>query len=138
MSKTYRGGCACGAVRYEMTSDPVFHNHCQCLDCQKQSGTGHGSYVTFPQRAEATVTGKASTWRTMADSGNHKEHAFCPVCGSPVYLTLGAMPDVIAVHAASLDAPELFVPQAVTYAVRGHSWDRLDPSLPAFEKLPPG
>lgn len=138
MATTYKGGCACGAVRYETTNAPVFQNHCQCLDCQKRSGTGHGSYLTFPQRAEVTVSGEVSTWRSMADSGHDKEQAFCPVCGSPVYLTLGAMPDLIAVHAASLDDPGQFKPEAVTYAFRGLPWDTLDPSLPRPETMPPG
>lgn len=48
MTKTYAGGCACGAIRYETSSEPIFENHCQCRDCQKRSGTGHGSYLTFP------------------------------------------------------------------------------------------
>jgi hypothetical protein len=45
---------------------------------------------------------------------------------------------VVAVHAASLDDPGRFNPQAVTYGVRGHAWDTLDPSLRTFERMPPG
>ena len=52
----YSGGCACGAVRYETVSAPVFQNHCQCRTCQRRSGTGHGSYLTFGRRAEVTVS----------------------------------------------------------------------------------
>ena len=47
MSKAYTGGCACGAVRYEISGEPMFSNDCQCRDCQHKSGTGHGSYLTF-------------------------------------------------------------------------------------------
>lgn len=138
MTKPYTGGCACGAIRYETSHEPVFQNHCQCLDCQKRSGTGHGSYLTFPNRAEMTITGEAANWRVAGDSGNDKFHAFCPICGTPVYLTFAAMPGIIAVHAASLDDPGRFAPQVVTYAIRGYAWDRMDPSLPAFEKMPAG
>lgn len=49
MSTSYTGGCACGALRYEAAAQPIFENHCQCRDCQKRSGTGHGSYLTFPR-----------------------------------------------------------------------------------------
>src|SRR5687768_395320 len=72
MTKAYIGGCACGAIRYETSSQPIFENHCQCRDCQKRSGTGHGSYLTFPRRADVTITGEANTWRVTSDSGNEK------------------------------------------------------------------
>ena len=47
--RPYTGGCACGAIRYEISAEPIFMNHCQCRDCQRESGTGHGSYLTFPR-----------------------------------------------------------------------------------------
>jgi hypothetical protein len=67
MTKPYTGGCACGAIRYETSSEPIVENHCQCRDCQKRSGTGHGSYLTFPQRADVTITGEAKNWRVAGD-----------------------------------------------------------------------
>lgn len=137
MTKAYTGGCACGAIRYETMREPIFANHCQCGDCQKRSGTGHGSYLTFPQRADVTIVGEAKSWRVAGESGNEKIHAFCPTCGTPVYLTFAAMPELIVVHAASLDDPGRFDPQAVTYSVGGHRWDKMDPALQAFERMPP-
>ena len=137
MSKSYAGGCACGAIRYDMSGSPIFENHCQCRDCQRQSGTGHSSYLTFAGRAGQTLVGTPSQWRLTADSGTQKVHAFCPVCGSPVYLTFPAMPDLIAITAASLDEPDRFTPQALTYALRGFPWDLIDPHVPAFDRMPP-
>ncbi|WP_432726070.1 GFA family protein [Variovorax sp. W6] len=131
----YTGGCACGAIRYEIPSEPIFQNHCQCLDCQHKSGTGHGSYLSFV-RGGTRQTGQATLWDMVGDSGNVKTRAFCPTCGSPVYMTYVAMPDVITVHAASLDDPSRFKPQAVTYGVRGYEWDFLDPALVKFDRMP--
>ena len=136
MGAAWTGGCACGAIRYETPAEPLVQNHCQCRDCQKRSGTGHGSWLTFPRRAEMRITGDANTWRVAADNGNEKVHAFCPTCGTPVHLTFSLAPDMIAVPAASLDDPGRFTPQAVTYGVRGHRWDTLDPALPKFERMP--
>jgi hypothetical protein len=138
MTKRYTGGCACGAIRYETSGEPIFQNHCQCIDCQKRSGTGHGSYLTFGQRADMAITGEASTWRVAGASGNEKIHAFCPTCGTPIYLTFVAMPELIAINATSLDDPSVFEPQVVTYTIRGHDWDRMDPTLQAFERMPKG
>jgi hypothetical protein len=84
------------------------------------------------------VTGRASEWRVAGDSGKEKIHAFCPTCGTPVYLTFAAMPDLIAVHAASLDDAGRFTPVAVTYSIRALPWDQMDPELQAFEKMPHG
>lgn len=136
MTHAFTGGCACGAVRFETPQAPVFQNHCQCRDCQRRSGTGHGSYLTFPARSDMKITGTVSHWEVAGDSGNLKSHAFCPVCGTQVYLTFAAMPDFIAVPATSLDEPSRFEPQVLTYSVRALPWDRMDPSLRAFERMP--
>lgn len=138
MSDAYTGGCACGAVRYEIADEPMFMNECQCRDCQRRSGTGHGSYMTFPSKAQVKVGGEAKHWEVVADNGNVKSHSFCGECGSPVYLTFSYMPDAFTIHAASLDDPGRYRPQAVTYAVRGHAWDHLDPALPKFQMMPTG
>ncbi len=39
MSVTHEGGCACGAVRYRLRSDPLFIHCCHCLNCQRQTGS---------------------------------------------------------------------------------------------------
>jgi hypothetical protein len=65
-----------------------------------------------------------------------KTHAFCPVCGSPVYLTFKAKPEFFTVHAGSLDNPIRYKPQMVIYTVRGHDWDHLDPGLIKFDRMP--
>ena len=135
-SNPYTGGCACGAVRYSTSQAPVFQNHCQCRDCQRRSGTGHGSWLTFAARADMTITGEATEWQVAGDSGNIKMHAFCPVCGTSVYLRFAAMPELISVPAGSLDAPERFAPQALTYQVRAQPWDAITPGLQTFERMP--
>ena len=57
MTKPFTGGCACGAIRYSILGEPLFSNHCQCRDCQRESGSGHGSYMTFA-RAGVTRDGR--------------------------------------------------------------------------------
>jgi hypothetical protein len=137
MSNIWTGGCACGAIRYEIADEPMVMNDCQCRDCQHKSGTGHGSYLTFASRKGVTLRGQATEWDVAGDSGNVKSHAFCPACGSPVYLTFKSWPDLFTIHAASLDDPGRYKPQMVTYGVRGHTWDHVDTALPKFEKMPP-
>ena len=137
MNEPYTGGCACGAIRYEISDEPMVQTDCQCRDCQRKSGTGHGSYLTFPDKTRVKLDGAAAHWDIISDSGNVKTRAFCPACGSPVYLIFAAMPDLFTVHAASLDDPGRYKPQVVLYTARGYAWDKLDPALPTFAGMPP-
>jgi hypothetical protein len=70
MNKPYTGGCACGANRYEIRAEPISQNHCQCRDCQRMSGTGHGSYLTFASRNDVVLQGNAKEWDLTGDSGH--------------------------------------------------------------------
>lgn len=136
MTKPYTGGCACGAIHYEISAEPLAMNDCQCRDCQRKSGTGHGSYLTFPSKEQVKLKGKATHWEVAGDNGNVKTRAFCPTCGSPVYMTFSYMPEFFTIHAGSLDDPSRYKPQLVTYAMRGLAWDHVDPDVPKFEKMP--
>ena len=82
--------------------------------------------------------GEIKEWQVAGDSGNLKIHGFCPVCGTPVTLRFAATPELIAVPAGSLDEPERFAPQVLTYRFRRLAWDTVDPSLQAFERMPSG
>ena len=136
MSAVFTGGCLCGAVKYESGSEPVAAAHCHCIDCRKSSGTGHCSHMAVPEQA-FTVTGDVKFYDAPADSGNTVSRGFCPTCGSAIYSRNSGMPGVVFPRASSLDDPEVFKPRLVVYAKRAPSWDRLDPSLPSFDGMPP-
>jgi hypothetical protein len=136
MSTTYHGGCRCGAIRYEIALDPMFGGQCQCLDCQREAGGGHASFMAFPAAA-VKLTGTPRFYEAKADSGNMVQRGFCPTCGSPVVGRSSGMPDMMTISAGSLDDPGTFKPEFVVYTSRGHAWDRIDPALPSFPKMPP-
>lgn len=136
MAKTLKGGCSCGAIRYEVTADPMMTGHCQCTNCQKDTGTGHASLMMFP-KAAIKMTGTTQEHQRKADSGNTVTRGFCPTCGSPIYGKTTGMPDGMAIHVGSLDDPGAFAPQFVVYTASGRGWDKLDPALPTFERMPP-
>ena len=136
MSKPYTGGCACGAIRYEISGEPMVMNDCQCRQCQHESGTGHQSHLTF-RGAAVRVEGEATLWQVTGDGGMVKSCAFCPVCGSPVYMTFQGVPDFFVVRASSLDDPSRYQPQMIFWTASAQAWDHVDPALPKFEKMPP-
>lgn len=137
MDLPYSGGCACGALRYSLSGAPVEQTHCQCRDCQRRSGTGHASWLVFASAPASAVTGTASHWASTGDGGTEKRHAFCPTCGTPVYLWFPAMPGLMAVTAASLDDPGRFHPRQVTWTDAAQPWDGLPGGLQAYLRMPP-
>jgi hypothetical protein len=135
MSAVLSGGCECGALRYECSAEPIMGGHCHCRSCQKASGTGHASHVMVP-RAGTTITGKATFYERVADSGNTVRRGFCPVCGVPVYAENSGWPDMLVVGAGSLDNPELFHPGMIVYAARAPSTNRSDTTNPITRSTP--
>jgi hypothetical protein len=136
MTTTFRGGCRCGAIRYEIAAEPMFGGQCQCRDCQHETGGGHTSFIAFPADA-VKLTGTPRFYEAPVDSGNVVRRGFCPTCGSPVVSATSGLPGVTTISAGSLDDPSVFKPQFVCYTSRGHAWDRLDPAVPSFPKMPP-
>lgn len=136
MAVVFSGGCLCGAVRYESSSAPIAGGHCHCLDCRKSSGTGHCSHVVL-SAAAFSVSGEVKFYESPTDSGNTVSRGFCPNCGCAVYSVNSGMSGMVFPRASSLDDPEIFKAGLVVYTKRAPSWDQLDPSLPAFEGMPP-
>ena len=130
-----RGGCMCRAIRYEVTGEPLFGGHCQCRDCQHESGGGHTSFMAFPAK-DVRLEGTPRYYESKADSGNTIRRGFCPVCGCSVVGATSGLPDVTMVSAGSLDDPSVFKPEFVVYTSRGHAWDLVDPAVPSYPKMP--
>ncbi len=133
----FEGGCRCSAVRYETDAEPIRAQQCHCRECQHATGTGHASWLIFPAAA-VTVLGKPARFNRPTDSGNAFVQGFCKDCGSPLFGWPSARKDAIAVLAGSLDHPELFKPELVLYTSSGHAWDKPDPALKSFSKMPEG
>lgn len=136
MTKEFSGGCLCGAVKYVCAAEPVMSGHCHCEDCRRSSGTGHGSHLAVP-RASLSITGETKGYARSANSGNVVTRNFCPNCGSGVFSTNPAMPDLVFVRASSLDDLEVFKPQMHVFSARAASWDKPTEGVPSFEIMPP-
>ena len=135
MSVVLSGGCACGAVRYESSAEPMVCGHCHCRACQHASGTGHSSHMMIPKDA-LTVRGELRFYEAPADSGNVVGRGFCPTCGSPVMSRNSGFPDHAFLRPASLDDPNRFKPTLVVYTSMAPAWDDMDSELMAFETQP--
>ena len=124
----HTGGCACGAVRYELNGTPKFCYLCQCRDCQRATGSGHAALMMFEKTA-CTISGELSYYEVVADSSSTISRGFCPRCGNPIVAQLSAYPELLIVSAASLDDPNLFNPTRVLWHTSAQPWDTINESL---------
>ena len=116
------GGCLCGAVRYQVRGDPVRMLNCHCRDCQRAGGGAFAAlFVVAKQQFE--MSGELRYHATVGSSGNLVERGFCPTCGSPVAIRLERAPEVVALHAASLDDPSEHRPALDIYTESAQPWD---------------
>jgi len=74
------GHCLCGAVAITVAEHGGFTGACHCRMCQRWSGA---LFVSFTARAAAvTVDGQVARY----PSSSFAERAFCPTCGSHLWV----------------------------------------------------
>ena len=129
MKTSLKGGCACGAVRYEIRDAPTFSLICQCRQCQRITGAGHAAQFAAPSES-LSVRGEIRYYELHADSGNTVSSGFCPVCGCPILKKSTGFPQNVFIHAATLDDPGVFKPQMLVWNSSGQPWDHVDSALP--------
>ena len=138
MRSPMTGGCLCGAVRYESAGAPVFSLLCHCRDCQQSSGSAYNAALRVPAAGFRITQGEPKLYAGTADSGNTVTRAFCPDCGSPLFIRVSTRPDLIGLRAGTLDDPSIFRPEADIFVKSAQPWDHMDPALPKYETYPPG
>lgn len=83
MGRNCKGGCQCGAVRYEVVGRPAFIWACHCTICQRQSGSAFALAVV--QEAKIEITGTRPAHFVRPGLGRSMRCYFCPECGSRIY-----------------------------------------------------
>ena len=138
MDLPFGGGCACGAIRYECSGAPVYMGNCHCRDCQQATGSGFFPAVAVREREFSLLSGEPAWFERPADRGHPMRRAFCPSCGSPVFLINGASESVRVLYAGSLDDPGLYRPSLDIFVDSSQPWCRMDPDLPKHKGMPGG
>ena len=134
VSVPFTGGCACGAIRYECSAEPLRSMNCHCRNCQHTSGGGYFPEVLIPIAA-LKITGDVKYYDVKADSGNTLSHGFCAHCGAPVFAKSSGFPDFMIVRVGSLDDPSWYQPDMDVYTSRAQPWDYMNPDLPKFPEM---
>ena len=136
VSVPFTGGCACGAIRYECSAEPLIVWKCHCRDCQRLTGSAFTTTVIVPASAFTYTQGEPTEAGTQTPTGKMKYEGFCSACGCPVASRAEEFPDFRPISAASLDDPSGLEPVAEIWTASAQPWDVLNPALPKFEQMP--
>ncbi len=132
---SYRGGCLCGAVRYEARGEPSAQGYCCCGDCRRASGSGFIPFMNFPA-AQVQISGETQLSVARAIRGTDAVRNRCVRCGSLVFGGIVGQARAHTIYAGSLDEAARFRPQMVIFVRDKPEWVVLPPGLKSFATLP--
>ena len=119
---TTTGGCLCGAVRYELTGEPMAVAVCHCTHCQRQGGAVFSTNLVLKE-SDYVQHGETKVYVDKGDSGQAVYRHFCGECGSPILSMVAAMAGVAIVKAGTLDdLSTLGAPVIEVYTDHAASW----------------
>jgi hypothetical protein len=134
MSGDREGGCACGAVRYRLTSEPLFVNCCHCLNCQRQTGSAFVINLLLEADRMEVTKGEPQPVDVPRDDGSVQRIFRCPSCQVAVFSEYG-WPEVRFVRGGTLDEPSSVRPDAHIYTRSKVPWLTLPDDTPAYDSF---
>jgi len=133
MSGPAEGGCACGAVRYRLASEPLFVHCCHCLNCQRQTGSAFVINVLIETDRVELSAGDPQPVDVPRDDGSAQTIYRCPACQVALFSRY-THPGIRFVRAGTLDDPSSVAPDVHIYTRSKVPWVVLPGSVPAFEE----
>jgi len=121
-----RGGCLCGAVRYEVRGEPYQSGLCHCTTCRKLTGSAFSATANW-HSDQFTMTGEIKTY---------ERRSFCPSCGARLFFLFDGG---VEVFLGTLDdAPNAISPMVEVWTVRREHWLPALPGVPGHAGNEPG
>jgi hypothetical protein len=132
MSVSREGGCACGEIRYRLTSDPLFTHCCHCLNCQRQTGSAFVINLLIEADRVQLLAGDPQPVDVPRDDGSTQRIFRCPTCQVAVFSRY-THPGLRFVRGGTLDHPTSVTPDVHIFTKSKVDWVTLPDSVPAFE-----
>jgi hypothetical protein len=128
-----KGGCYCGAIRYEAQAAPFNEANCHCSICRRTTGAPFVAWLSVPRPQFRLTQGNPTRFRSTAKG----MRSFCPECGTQITFEHADYPDEIDVATCSLDEPARFPPKAHIWTRSKVGWVTLADGLPEFRENRP-
>ena len=126
------GGCTCRAVRYRMTSKPLFVHCCHCRWCQRETGTAFALNAMIEADRVVLLKGSPEVVNTPSNSGKGQKIARCPQCRIALWSNYaGAGDHVRFIRVGTLDEPDRLPPDIHIFTESKQPWVVLPPGTPA-------
>ena len=130
------GGCACRALRYKLTADPLIVHACHCRDCQRLTGSAFVTNIWIEKKFVQAGAAAPKSFKLTAGSGKDHEVFFCGTCGTYLWSQYDASPgDTLLVRAGTLDKPEAVKPDVHIFTRSKLPWLDLPKDSRAFESF---
>ncbi len=111
----FTGSCLCGAVRYEVTGEPVRVAQCHCDDCRRATGSAFATNVFVEENNLNVLQGSTTSYQHTADSGSMMTKEFCATCGSQLFGSGSGSPGIKNVKIGTIDNVGEIRPQIEVY-----------------------
>ena len=132
------GGCTCRAVRYRMTSKPLFVHCCHCRWCQRESGAAFALNAMIEADRVVLLQGEPERVDTPSNSGKGQVYYRCPACQIALWSNYAGAGDAVRfVRVGTLDEPDRLPPDIHIYTDSKQPWVVLPSdslAFPAFYK----
>ena len=135
MEKRIEGGCACGAVRYGLSSAPYDSGWCHCRICQRISGAPAVAFSTVPVGDFAFTSGREHVAVVKLTSFGKRQ--YCGKCGSPLTIAVDYQPETIDFTLATLDDPDAVEPGYHIFYASKVAWFETADALPRHDRFRP-
>ena len=113
--------CVCGGLEADCSGEPLSVSLCNCLDCQRRTGSAFGIAALFDE-ARVQIRGRASCFERLSAGGHEFRFYFCPDCGATVYWQTDRKPGVVAVAAGAFADPRFPAPAQSVFDQHRHPW----------------
>jgi hypothetical protein len=133
MSQTLEGGCACGALRYRLASEPMFVHCCHCRDCQRQTGSAFVLNALIETNRVEKLSGETKAVAAPTDIGLPHHIHRCTSCGTAMWSHYGGVLALSFVRVGTLDEPSALPPNVHIYTRSKLPWVAQPADVPAFD-----
>jgi hypothetical protein len=131
-----RGGCGCGAVRFEITAAPLSALYCHCTRCQRRTGTAASANALLAPGSFQITSGSEHLGAWRPPDGAQKW--FCSLCGSALFSRREGEPERIAVRLGAIDGDPGIRPSGHQFVAYAACWEQLPADgLPRYDERAP-